>query len=332
MRVLRLLVLASLLGILAFLTNGCRGLSDVNVPPQPISLKRPVSKRVIVIMFENQKLEGVQGNANAPYINRLLSTMATADNYYADTHPSLGNYFMMTTGDIISNDLNFADTVTQNNLARELGQAGVTWKAYAESIPKPGYLGDAAYPYVKSHNPFAYFSDIRMIPTTAQQMVPLTQLQADLDANQLPAFVYIVPDQTHNMHDCEDGTRNCDNDAKLATGDAWLQDIVGQIQASAAWNQTETTMIITWDESWDNDSRNGGGHVPFILLGKNVKTGYHSQAFYQHESLLNLICAELTLPCDLKKGQSAPPMDEFFTVPPSAQPTEPQRAARTVAP
>ena len=320
MRVFRVLLLAILLGLTAFLMSSCRGLSAINMPPQPISAMRPVKKRVILIVFENQEFETVKGNKNAPYINQLMNTYATADNFFADTHPSLGNYFMLTTGDIISNDLNFADTVTQNNVAREMGQAGVGWKAYLESMPKPGYLGDAAYPYVKSHNPFAYFSDIRMLPQTALQTVPFSQFEGDLQANQLPAFVYIAPDQTHNMHDCIDGTRACTNDQKLSYGDAWLQPLVQDILGSAAWSDTNTTMIITWDESWDTDNRNGGGHIPFIILGRDVKTGYHSQTFFEHESVLNLTCALLNLPCNLKKGQAAPAMDEFFTTPPSAQP------------
>ena len=320
MRVFRVLLLAFLLGVLVFLTDGCRGLSDINMPPQPVSATRPVTKRLILIVFENQELETVHGNKNAPFINQLMTMNATADNFFADTHPSLGNYFMLTTGDIITNDLNFAETVTENNLAREMGQAGVTWKAYMESLPKPGYLGDAAYPYVKSHNPFAYFSDIRMLPQTDQLMVPLTQFDSDLQANQLPAFVYIVPDQTHNMHDCLDGTRKCTNDQKLAFGDQWLQPLVQEIVGSPAWKNTDTTMIITWDESWDTDDRNGGGHVPFIVMGSNVKRGYHSQTFFQHESVLNLACELLKLPCDLKNAKTAPTMDEFFTTPPSAAP------------
>jgi hypothetical protein len=296
----------------AYFLVSCRGVSSINVPPVPTSQIKPVTRRVFLIVFENQKFEGVVGNKNAPYINHLMNTRASADNFYADTHPSLGDYFMQTTGDIISNDLNFAETVTQNNIAREMGQAGVSWRAYLESMPEPGYLGDKAYPYVKSHNPFAYFSDIRMLKPVAQQMVPFSQFQSDLASGELPALIYIAPDQTHNMHDCEDGSRDCDNDAKLATGDQWLHDLVEPILASDAWNKTESLMIIAWDESWDNDFRNGGGHIPVILLGTKVKMGFHSQTFYQHESTLNLMCSQLELPCDMGKAKNAPPMDEFL--------------------
>src|ERR1041385_5009566 len=112
MRVFRPLVLLLSLGILAIVGESCRGVSDVNLPPEPTSQIKPVTRRVYLIMFENQKYEGVVGNPHAPYLNKLIQERASADNFYANTHPSLGNYFMLTTGDIISNDLNFADIVT----------------------------------------------------------------------------------------------------------------------------------------------------------------------------------------------------------------------------
>lgn len=297
---------------LACVLQSCRGVSDINLPPSPIPEIKPVTRRVYLIVFENQKYEGVVGNPHAPYINQLLQQQASADQFFANTHPSLGDYFMLTTGDIISNDLNFADIVTQNNIAREMGQAGVSWKAYLDSLPSVGYLGDKAYPYVKSHNPFAYFSDVRLLPENQLKLVPFTQFAGDLQSNALPAFVYIVPDQTHNMHDCEDGTRDCSNDDKLETGDRWLQQLVGPILASDSWRNTESLMIITWDESWDSDSEHGGGHIPFLMLGSRVKTHFHSSTFYQHQSVLRLMCSELELPCDLKAAKDAPPMDEFF--------------------
>jgi len=312
MRVPRPIVLLLFLGTLAVALNSCRGVSDVNLPPEPVSQTKPVTRRVFLIIFENQKYEGVVGNKHAPYLNRLLEERASADNFYANTHPSLGNYFMLTTGDIISNDLNFADIVTQNNLAREMGQAGVSWRAYLAGLPKVGYLGDKAYPYVKSHNPFAYFSDVRLLNEGQEKMVPFTQFSGDLAAGKLPAFVYLVPDQTRNMHDCEDGTRDCTNDEKLAAGDEWLQSVVDPILASDAWQNKESLMIVTFDESWDTDSEHGGGHIPFVMLGTRVKRGFRSQTFYQHESVLRLMCDQLELPCDLKAAKDAPRMDEFF--------------------
>ena len=101
MRVRRSLAAALFLSGLAFLWVSCRGVSDINVPPTPIAQIQPVTRRVFLIVFENQKYEGVLGNPHAPFINHLMTTRASADNFYANTHPSLGDYFMQTTGDII---------------------------------------------------------------------------------------------------------------------------------------------------------------------------------------------------------------------------------------
>jgi hypothetical protein len=53
-------------------------------------------------------------------------------------HPSIGNYFMLTAGQIISNDDALCSSVTQDNIVRYLMTAGKTWKAYAESLPSIG--------------------------------------------------------------------------------------------------------------------------------------------------------------------------------------------------
>jgi acid phosphatase len=270
------------------------------------------SNHVILIVFENQRYTAIIGNAHAPYLNSLAAQYGVASNFFADTHPSIGNYFMLTTGQIITNDLDFAGSTNDNNIARVMGQAGMPWRAYLESIPRTGYTGDGPYPYAKTHNPFAYFSDIHVYPLQADNMVSFTQFAADLAADKLPPFVYIAPDQTHNMHDCPGGGRDCDNDTKVAAGDAWLQQQLQPVLNSESFLNNNTLVIITWDESWDNDSQGGGGHVPVILVGANVKPGFVSNQSYRHENVLALICKYLNLPNTLGNAAGAKPMDDFF--------------------
>src|SRR2546425_1258574 len=57
-----------------------------------------------------------------PYTTLFRSTYALAKGYHANTHPSIGNYFMLTTGQIITNDDGFSGTVTEDNAARHLIQ------------------------------------------------------------------------------------------------------------------------------------------------------------------------------------------------------------------
>jgi len=94
------------------------------------------------------------------YLNSLASQYDLATQYFANTHPSIGNYFMLTTGQLVTNDDGFAGTVGVDNIIRELITAGKTWKSYAESLPSIGYTGGDVYPYAKRHNPFSYFTDV----------------------------------------------------------------------------------------------------------------------------------------------------------------------------
>src|SRR5205807_9568350 len=65
-----------------------------------------------------------------------------ATQYYADTHPSIGNYFMFTMGQILTNDDGYTSTVSHDNLVRHLVSAGKSWKSYAEDLPSVGWIGD----------------------------------------------------------------------------------------------------------------------------------------------------------------------------------------------
>ena len=53
-------------------------------------------------MEENHSYSSVIGNAAMPYLNRLASQYGLATQYYANTHPSIGNYFMLTTGQMVT--------------------------------------------------------------------------------------------------------------------------------------------------------------------------------------------------------------------------------------
>jgi acid phosphatase len=179
-----------------------------------------------------------------------------------------------------------------------------------DAIPDAGYLGDGPYPYAKTHNPMAYFSDIRTNPTQAANMVPFTQLATDLASGSLPNFIYIAPSQIDNMHDCPPSEPGCDNDRKLAVGDQWIQTNIGPLLSNPAFQQ-DGLLIITWDESWDTDDQFGGGHVLTILMGSKIKPQFVSNTFYQHESLLRTIDDALQLPYE-GSAATAPSMAEFF--------------------
>ena len=295
---------------------GCRGPLNLSNIPEPVTPFKPVANRVILVVLENQKYGAVIGNPRAPFLNSLAEKYAVAGNYFANTHPSIGDYFTLTTGQIISNDLVFQGIVQDDNIVREVGQHSMDWKAYAQSIPQPGYTSDRAYPYAKTHMPFAYFADIIQYPEQAEKMVGTDGLASDVALDDLPAFVYITPDQLHNMHDCASGLPGtCSNDDKIADGDAWLKETLDPIIQSPTFAAHNTLLLITWDESFDKDFENGGGHIPFIVVSPDVKPGYVSDTFFQHQSALRLIEERLGLPVVLGTSVDAPSMQEFFQPP-----------------
>src|SRR5215472_4905317 len=117
----------------------------------------PVVNHVFVVMEENHSYSSVIGSSAMPYLNSLAKKYGLATAYYANTHPSIGNYFMLTTGQIITNNDGYTGTVTSDNIVRHFLNGAKTWKSYAESLPVAGYTGGDSGEYVKHHNPFAYF-------------------------------------------------------------------------------------------------------------------------------------------------------------------------------
>ena len=255
---------------------------------------------VVVVVEENTSYEAVIGNTAAPYLNSLANRYALATSYYANTHPSIGNYFMLTTGAMVTNDDAFTGTVTGDNLARILKAAGKTWKVYAESLPSAGYLGGDSGPYLKHHNPFAYFSDVVNDTSQAQNIVPFTQFASDLSSSSLPSYSLVIPNELDDAHS-----------ASLAAADAWLKTNIDPLVNNPAFQQNGLLLIV-FDEGFPIDIQNGGGRVAAILVGGRVKQGFRSTAFYQHQSALRLSLEALGVSQLPGAASGAPAMSEFL--------------------
>jgi len=162
---------------------GC-GLSSAGGPrpgnPPPPTGNVPLLGHVVLVVEENHSYSEVIGNSAMPYLNSLASQYGLATQYFANTHPSIGNYFMLTTGQVVTNNDLFTGTVNADNIVRQLIASGKTWKSYAESIPSPGYTGGDSYPYAKRHNPFSYFTDVVNSSSQVQNLVSLSQFNSDV--------------------------------------------------------------------------------------------------------------------------------------------------------
>jgi hypothetical protein len=60
---------------------------------------------VVIVLEENANYASVVGETAAmPYLNSLIGSFGLATQYYSNTHPSIGNYMMLVTGQVLTND------------------------------------------------------------------------------------------------------------------------------------------------------------------------------------------------------------------------------------
>jgi hypothetical protein len=288
------------LGVLQLACGGVGGGGGMQVQ-NPVAAGQPTFAHVVLMVEENHSYSEVIGNSSMPYFNSLASQYGLATQYFANAHPSLPNYLMLTTGLTETFDDNFSGTIGDDNIVRELGKAGKTWKCYADSLPSTGYLGSDSGAYVRHHNPFTYLSDVQNNSSQAANVVPFSQFATDLANNALPQYSFIVPNLMDDAHD-----------GSLAQADAWLQANIAPLIANSAF-QSAGLLIITFDEGAQADVVHGGGQVATLIISSAAKKGFQSKTLYQHQSTLRLILASSGVNTLPGQAAMAPDMTEFFT-------------------
>jgi phosphatidylinositol-3-phosphatase len=278
--------------------------------PSPTPTTFPAADHVFLVVLENHAFSQVIGSPFMPYLNSLAAQQSLATNYFANTHPSIGNYFMLTTGNIETNNDAFTGTVSSDSIPRAFAAAGKTWKAYMESLPSAGYTGGDVYPYFKHHNPFAYMTDVLGSSAETANLVPFTQLASDMSAGALPNFAFIAPNAEDDAHDCPTGGSVCLDSDKLTAADNWLRTHIDPLIKSPTL--ANSVFIIVFDESLDVDLVNGGGRVAMVMAGSHVKAGFKSTTLFQHQSTLRLVLDLLRVSDHPGNSATAASMGEFF--------------------
>ena len=267
--------------------------------PAPVGGGIPQAGHVFLVTEENHGYTNALDSASMPYLDSLARQYGFATQYYANTHPSIGNYFMLGTGEIITNDDSYSTIVTVDNVVRQLLAAGRTWKSYAEDIPSVGYTGADVGRYARRHNTFALLSDVANDSVQRRNLVPFTQFATDLANGTLPDYSNLVPNLCNDGHDCP-----------LATADSWLRTHIAPLLASATFQQ-DGLLVITFDES-ESDNAHGGGRIAWVVVSPKAKRGYQSTTFYQHQSTLRLTLEALGITLFPGAAAAAPAMSEFF--------------------
>src|SRR5215469_4140485 len=199
-------------------------------------------QHVFVIMMENTGFDSLIGNPNAPWINQAAQQHGLATNYFGVTHPSQPNYIAATSGSTngVTNDND--TTINVPNIVDQLEAHGKTWKAYMQSFalcttPLDHACGNQLYE--RKHNPFVSYQDVQDNPARMANIVDFGQFATDLANNTVPDYVWISPDQCHDMHGrggpSTDPCNFNDISGLIATGDAFLSNAVSEIMSSQAW-------------------------------------------------------------------------------------------------
>ena len=270
--------------LLLVATASAGSTSTVDAPFCGLRADPPATyEHVVWIWFENHSFRSIVGSPDAPFLNdTLIAGCGLATNYHNITHPSLPNYIAATSGlpqaalGRFRSDCNAVGSCRTR--APSIFAQAPSWGAYAESMIKSCQLQFKS-PYAASHNPAVYY---RGLTDCAEHDVGLGQLQRDLDADVLPAFVFVSPNMCHSMHDCS-----------VRTGDGWLAHTVRSLVASPAYQRGGTVIFVTFDEGDGGHSGNCtknthdvGCRVATLVISPYTPPGTRSATLFNHYALL----------------------------------------------
>ncbi len=276
----------------------------------------PQFGHVFIVIGENSTYVDTYNSSNMPYLTSLANQYGLATKYWADTHPSIGNYEVFTAGQIFTNDDGQTPSslpLSSDNIAFEVEQAGKTWKDYVETGNGCGALNSGNY--IVRHDPLQYFTNINKA-----DFVCFSQFATDLANHTLPNLSWLSPNGCDDAHDCG-----------IGTFDNWLRTEIGPLLASSYFQPGgDGLLIITWDE----DDKSGspscttttiglgcGGQVETVLISPLSKLAYKSTAgdpanfnsTYDGANLLRTMADALGLKTSgLGAAATRVPMADFF--------------------
>jgi len=290
--------------------------------PTALCQTLPPFSNVVIVLGENQNYSTSYNSSNMPYLTSLANEYGIGVNYYSDTHPSIGNYLNLATGNILTDDdsrtpQNFP--VSLNNIALEVQNAGGTWKDYIENNPSNATCkGMTQGSYYVRHDPLQYLTTVN---TERTHYVCFSQFQNDLLRHQLPTLSWLVPNGCDDAHDCS-----------IQTFDNWLRNEIGLLLTTSYFRPGGSgLLIIVFDENDDSghpdcetttEGLGCGGQVELVVVSPYSRRGYQSPGgdtrnynnSYDEGDILRLMAQGLGLPTsNLGWATNGVPMADFFT-------------------
>jgi len=293
----------------------------------PAAAQIPSASHVVLVIEENSSDNTAA--ANMPWLVSEGDAYGHATNYTSDTSGSLLDYLWLSSGSCHSssncgplpnptnptNDYGCSGggcshIIQDNNIFRILDAAGKTWKVYAQSLPSVGWTGGDSGPYVESHNPARWYSDVFNGSTAEKdKMVPFTQFATDLANNQLPNYSIIIPDLNHDAHDCPVGLSSCTQAQKDQAADDFLSSSVAPVLNQSYFQAGGNGLLII---TFDNGDGDVAGPVYTAVLGPKVTPHVVSNVAYKHENTLRTMLMALDMTTFPGRSNFVNPMSDFF--------------------
>ncbi|KAM0284538.1 hypothetical protein ACHAQH_001904 [Verticillium albo-atrum] len=222
---------------------------------------------------------------NDPHIAELKDQGILLTSYYAQTHPAQPNYLAAIAGDYfgLDHDETFRVPIKVSTVVDLFDWRGLSWKAYMEDLPGPGYMGSASdsrgsgndpWEYVRSHNPFATFDSINLNGTRLLNLQSLADFHADVAASTVPQYAFLVPNLS-----------NSGRNTSLTHATSWASSLIRPLLAPGTL-KGRTLILLTYDEAADPLDPN---RVTALLLGSAIPRsvrGTQDGTFYTHYSQL----------------------------------------------
>lgn len=270
-------------------------------------------QHVVIVMLENRSYRQVVGSSAAPYQTSLAAKCGNATDMFATTHASAANYLATSAGEYPAASARGCSSVSacadaSSNLYHQLDSAGLSWRAYEESMPSA--CGGSSRGYYKiGHNPAIFYRDLSAGECRSND-VPVTSLAARsgpfwnaLQTQTLPSLSWVTPNKLH------DGEGSSNATTALKEADSWLAGFLALVTQSPSYTAGNTLVLVTYDEGFGGDARTGEDctnkardlpvtngvsahqdscHVPLFVVYPFARAGADG-TFFDHYSLTRTV-------------------------------------------
>jgi Phosphoesterase family len=245
--------------------------------------------KVMVVMLENLDYRDA---LNIPVFKYMLQNpydsksngYAVFSQYYNNhtggsvaTRPSQPNYIALTSGGIQKVYDNNNHDLIVDNIAEELSRYKISWRAYAENLPKKlscfkAASADGKDGYWRKHEPFISYSFVQNDSYNCSNIVNADNLSADISTNNMADVSFYIPNQVNDGHNGSfvDRTRNINSFLARMLGRDKIgaaNDVGGLLQSFV---DAGGLLIITFDEP---DLFTFDGRIFTVLIGNMINGG-----------------------------------------------------------